>query len=213
MGTQKNLVLFIGHSATRSGAPILLLQLIREFKKQSDLPFVILLKRGGELLPDYQEAGKTFIWNLANRPEPPHAGARLAFKIRRRIIQTKHQSDIRQKIADVSLVFCNTITNGDLLLALQLQKCPLITYVHELEIAIREATNPVALQKVFSSTDLFLACSNSVKKNLIDQHAIPAERIAVVNASIPMHDHSKKTYAAQIRQWREHHDIPLMRLL
>ncbi len=47
-------VLFISHDASRTGAPIVLLNLLKWFKTNTDIPFQILLKKGGVLEPDFK---------------------------------------------------------------------------------------------------------------------------------------------------------------
>ena len=47
-------VLFVGHDAFRAGAQIEMLHLLRWLHDHSDLRIRTLLKRGGELVPDYR---------------------------------------------------------------------------------------------------------------------------------------------------------------
>jgi hypothetical protein len=49
-------VLFIGHEASRTGAPLLLLGLIKWFISNSSIKPSVLLKQGGELEAEYEVA-------------------------------------------------------------------------------------------------------------------------------------------------------------
>ena len=63
-------ILFVGHEATRTGAPTELLHFVRWFKKNGNRPFSILLGRGGELTTAFQEVADTWSLERSNwRPE------------------------------------------------------------------------------------------------------------------------------------------------
>src|SRR5262245_56080071 len=60
-------VLFISHEASRTGAPIVLLHFLRWFKRNTDIPFMVLVResRGamGELLQEFDSLGPLFMLN------------------------------------------------------------------------------------------------------------------------------------------------------
>ncbi len=56
-------VLFISHDASRTGAPIVLLHLLKWVKYNTDVEFLILLKDGVELEDRFRVLGETNIWN------------------------------------------------------------------------------------------------------------------------------------------------------
>ena len=55
-------VLFISHDASRTGAPLVLLNFLKWFKVNTAIPFLVLLKIDGEMEPEFQELGPTFVW-------------------------------------------------------------------------------------------------------------------------------------------------------
>ena len=57
-------ILFISHDASRTGAPILLLNFLRWFKQNTDIPFRIILAKTGELEPYFKELAPTFVFNI-----------------------------------------------------------------------------------------------------------------------------------------------------
>lgn len=174
MPKQNHTVLFVSHTADRNGAPLILLGIIKEFKKQSDLPFRILIVKDGELTPEFEKEGETFIWE--KQPPASFAG-KVAGAIRKRYILFCCR--------DTTIVFSNTITNG----LIQEKMLPLkpryITYVHELEAVIRRSTNAHTLNIVLKNTDCFLAGSEAVKRNLVSNHQADRDRIKVVYSSMP----------------------------
>ena len=52
-------VLFIGHEASLSGAPLLLLNILNVVKHDPEIGIKIVLKRGGILVNEYKKIGPT----------------------------------------------------------------------------------------------------------------------------------------------------------
>jgi glycosyltransferase involved in cell wall biosynthesis len=92
---------------------------------------------------------------------------------------------LRFKASGINLVYSNTITNGDILKTLAPLECPVITHVHELEGWIQEIGLENLLE-VKKYTSRFIAASQAAKRNLVEKHAIPSEKIDVVHSFIPI---------------------------
>ena len=59
-------VLFVSHDASRTGAPILLLNFLKWLKENTEISFITLLKQGGVLEPEF----RTFwIWFSLKYPD------------------------------------------------------------------------------------------------------------------------------------------------
>ena len=54
-------VLFVGHDATRTGAPFVLLHLLRWLKTNTSVDFRLLLLGGGELVPEFAEVSQVSV--------------------------------------------------------------------------------------------------------------------------------------------------------
>src|SRR5262245_66680980 len=54
-------ILFVGHDATRTGAPFVLLHLLRWLKANTNVGFHLLLLRGGELEPEFAEVSRVSV--------------------------------------------------------------------------------------------------------------------------------------------------------
>lgn len=161
-------VLFVGHDATRTGAPILFLTLLRWLKENTPLQLEILLRNGGVLEPEYARVA----WHKVMDVDT----ARLAF-LRRYLQKGDLLAGYRK--AGIELIYNNTITNGAVLEYLAPLKCPVITHVHELENYIRScgAENFAQIKR---HTTLFIAPSRAVQENLVRNHGIAAEKIRLV---------------------------------
>ena len=61
-------VLFVSHSASRTGAPLLLLNFLRWYKKQGHTDFFIVLVEGGELEAEFRAIAETVVWTPRSLP-------------------------------------------------------------------------------------------------------------------------------------------------
>ena len=84
----------------------------------------------------------------------------------------------------ISMIYANTVVNGQALEALAPLGCPTITHIHELDYWI-EQSGKKNLEQVKKYSHSFIAASNAVKINLVNKYAIPAEKIEVVHSFIP----------------------------
>jgi glycosyltransferase involved in cell wall biosynthesis len=156
--SQRPAILFVCHEASRTGAPVFLLQLIRFLSTRLDLDFVILLRRGGDLEPEFRKFGQTIVMSNPDRLDPL-----ILHALRKRTIK---------------LVYSNTITNGFVQRQLKRLGCPILCHVHELAYSIGNFYED-NLKHILDTTTKFLAGSGAVASNLQEQLHLPAERIIV----------------------------------
>jgi len=131
-------ILFISHNASRTGAPIMLLHLLKWLKSNTNLTFEVLLQHEGLLNPSFESIAKTYTLFKKN--------GRLVNKLlnqsdfyRSIYLQTprvrKLKSFIKKK--NFNLVYANTLDIALVLNWLNLKNTHLITHVHELEDTIQ----------------------------------------------------------------------------
>jgi glycosyltransferase involved in cell wall biosynthesis len=202
---RKKKVLFVSHKANRSGAPVLLLEIIRAFSLQADIPFQVLCMEEGELIPSFNKLGKTFVWQKKLFTNAPAALA-LPAAIINRLLQGLRGISIMFKIRKSTLVFYNTIVNGHLQNKLSFLSARSICYVHELESAIHSLTNKEGRQYVFRYTDLFLTVSKAVTNNLINNYLVNKACIKEVHSAPKEVHRSKQQYADYIGKFK--HALP-----
>ena len=94
--------------------------------------------------------------------------------------------NINYLINDSEIILNNTITNGDILPFIKSKTdAPVLTYVHELEIATKTYTTEHDLNNTIRCTDLFLTPCNSVRNYLNTELNIPVKKISILNYFIP----------------------------
>jgi len=181
-------VLFISHDASRTGAPMLLLNFLRWFKANTDMPFEILLGRGGEFKQDFAALAPTSVFYKDGQgPEIIHKH-NIIRRITRRLGINDPASRIRRKLAssNIGLVYSNTSTNGNILQTLGFLNCPVISHIHELSYSLDSRSDK--FDYVIKRTTHFIACSQAVKDNLVNRYNISPDNISVIHEFISIPD-------------------------
>ena len=181
-------ILFISHDASRTGAPIILLNFLRWFKVNSGTPFQILLKNGGTLESEFKTIAPVSVFNL-NKSFRNSWFTRILNRLGLKVdITQTHLSGLKNNLSqsDIGLIYTNTITNGEVLEFLSSFKCPVICHVHELGFWINHRVSPENLEQIKKYTDHYIAVSEAVKRNLVDNQGIPEEKISIVYGSVPI---------------------------
>lgn len=156
-GSTQPEILFVSHEATRTGAPIFLLNLIKELKSRLGISCYILLCSGGELEEQFRQLGPTEI--LPSRNDLPA-----------QVLQ-------RLKQRNIKLVYSNTISNGLVQKRLSRLGCPILCHVHELAYSMDNFFEADNFKYIVNSTDLYLAGSRAVVDFLINQKGLPKDKV------------------------------------
>jgi len=164
-------IVFISHEASRTGAPILLRDMLQWIKDNTSISFEILLKQGGELTEDFQKIAPCT--TIAGMSQPQLI----------ELLQRFHRENVR-------LIFSNTVTNGNLQAFLAQLKIPQICHIHELDYAIK-VFGEENFNNVKNCTAKYIAPSESVKKNLVENRNISPEKIEMAYEFIPLPDFSR----------------------
>jgi glycosyltransferase involved in cell wall biosynthesis len=169
-------LLFISHEATRTGAPILLLNFLGWLKTESKVAFDILLRDGGPLESDFRAVAPVIVL--------PHSSS--GSTVERAWTRLLRRRQLRRIVSSrPSLIYSNTVTNGSVLAALSGAACPVISHIHELEPTISNC-GVENFANVRRHSTRFVACAEAVKANLVDNHGITPEQIDVVHEFIPI---------------------------
>jgi glycosyltransferase involved in cell wall biosynthesis len=183
-------ILFITPAATRSGAPIVMLHLIRWLKQHADLEMSAVLLSDGAMAADFRELMPTQIFREYERPPV----AILRWLRRRPIIARRRLAArvARCKMAvrdwPPDLVFCNSAVSAEVLDALGPFACPVLTSVHEMEHVLRSIDwipGGTVMEVLARHTTHYIGCSVAVRDNLVVRHDVSANRVSVVYESIP----------------------------
>lgn len=174
--------LVVSHEASNSGAPRMLLEVLRGVREArgKDWSCEFLLGRGGVLLPQFAEFGSVHV--LAHRwaeGKTLAAGLYRKFMDRPWCMPWRLRSFIRQcQGHSFDLTYNNTATNGYLVSAVRSLGCPVLTHVHELAYSMQRFNTAESLSDTLDNTDHFLAVSPEVANDL-HGYGVAPERITV----------------------------------
>jgi glycosyltransferase involved in cell wall biosynthesis len=180
-------ILFISHDASRTGAPLVLLDIMTWLKQNTNWELNCLLGNGGPLYKDFSEVARTF--DRTSMYVAPRANLDLKTiltKVRnlavRKLLRRKtYSSPAKLRIPVVDLIYSNTVVNGNLLEALQPLRAPVISHIHEMRHS-SESFGQQNWAQIAEYTDKYIAVSNAVKCHLKEK-GIPANKIRVIYPS------------------------------
>jgi glycosyltransferase involved in cell wall biosynthesis len=173
-------LLVVGHEASRTGAPIVLLTFLRWLRANADVDVEVLLLDGGDLVADFRSVASVH----ALRPKAFHHKLPERLLIRAgRAGAANALRDARLRRAMKSLtgfdaVLVNTVVGGKAVPYLP-PHGPVVTVVHELEYALTWGMPREHLDAVLRTTDQWVAVADAVRDNLVGRHGVPADRVVL----------------------------------
>jgi glycosyltransferase involved in cell wall biosynthesis len=179
-------ILFISHEASRTGAPLVLLSILKELSSINDIIFDVLLLNSGDLNDIFKQLSrKVFILDKTNFSlflektiyfiinNFKNKTIQLIFGKLHSLLQTitNHLLFNKLKKQNYSLIYANSICSAEFAAHL-LKYLPIssILHVHELEYSIDLFVGHDVFQGIASSFDRFIAVSEMVKNDLKNYH-------------------------------------------
>ena len=170
----------VGHDATRSGAPVALLTLVRWLRRSTSADVSMILLRPGELLDDHRALAPTVV---LERGGPRRA---LVERVRQRwrfAPSPGFGPVVRRRGPAPDVVLANTLASLDVAarVAGRARGVRLVCWVHELDgVADRVLPPGARRQALLERVDRFAAVSESVAVMLVERLGVPAERVQVI---------------------------------
>lgn len=161
-------ILFVGHEAEKTGAPIILLDIIKWFNKFTSYKVKVVLLKGGPLQQEYERNANTIV-----------------------LTQYGDRESIKKNVVDFigndnCIVFLNTVVSTRFLELVNLSQFPHIAFIHELEKTLREFPKETKMLK--KNVRFIIGASDAVTDNLIENHGYSKEEVHPVFAFIdPQH--------------------------
>ena len=171
-------ILFISHDAGRTGAPIGLLAFQGWLRANTNHTFGTILRKPGVIEPAFRELGPTLTLGTSRLLR-----SRLGRRLHRLL-----PADFREERKAIrrmgaagryDVIVSNTMTNGAVLETLAPLQIPVVTHVHELDYWISRA-GEVNLRQVLAHSSAYIAVAQAVRENLVRNHGIPADKVALV---------------------------------
>ncbi len=195
----KKKILFITHQTSKTGAPLVLLFLMKWIRKQSSNIEIHLHSLSEGIIKDEFK-------NESDHYYPPQSEIskgivkRLYFFLGRRLLGI----DLRKRFDDgfyckmaaggFDLIYANSVVSAEAGVLIKKESsanCKLIVHVHELETII--ATEVPDFKNLIPNINRFIAVSNLVRINLVENHGISDDKIDLIHeCADPVLDYSKR---------------------
>lgn len=180
-------LLFVSHEASRTGAPILLLEVAQLLKQALGVRCMFLLRVGGDLEAEFAAVGPTRVLQ-----DPEHVDAALLRELARQ---------------NIGLIYSNTATNGKVQRDLKQLNRPILCHMHELGHSVERHFGGENLRAVLATTDLFLAGSGAVATYLRDQRKVPPETVTVAYPFVKVDDSLARVKASRAPKLMPEHGL------
>ena len=171
-------ILFISHDASRTGAPMVLLHLLKWLKSQEEVQLEVLFAKGGELHDEFNKYAKTHVLSQVSSSR---------FKsYTKKVLEKFFNVDFLQKkliaylktTGQFDLIYANTAATIPFLSTIKKRlSAPVILHLHEYRTAIVRKGSEGYLNKIDGLINHYIACSDLIKNNLIDYHKIQTEKV------------------------------------
>ena len=165
-------VLFIGHEASLSGAPLLLLNILNVVKHDSEIGIRIVLKRGGVLVNQFKNIGPV----IQIKSDNYRKSTNFLYQLFDIIFSKFNFLKAAYWSLKADVIFNNTITNGRILHHFGKFKTPVITYVHELKDVAKIFEKENDTIYTIHHTDLFCCPSKAVSSFLTEEYKVPENK-------------------------------------
>ncbi|HVA06362.1 MAG TPA: hypothetical protein VNG12_06445, partial [Acidimicrobiales bacterium] len=176
-------ILFVSHDASRTGAPIVLLTLLRWIRANTDYRCQVLLGSGGALEPAFSSLAPT---TTADEVTGRHLGRLSATlpPIALRTVRAHRLRSLARGLSSADLIYSNTLQNGALLRELWSPRQKVVSHVHELEWWLRYRTPPEDLSFTKEVTGHYVACSRVTLDNLVETEGVDKDRTTLCHGFI-----------------------------
>jgi glycosyltransferase involved in cell wall biosynthesis len=200
-------ILFVSHDASRTGAPIALLTLLKWLQANTDYRCQVLLGSGGALESAFSLLAPT---TTVDAVTGRHLG-RLSPTLPPAVLRTVRARRLRslaRGLSNVDLIYSNTLQNGALLRALWTPRQKVVSHVHELEWWLRYRTPQEDLGFTKQVTDHYVACSRVTLDNLVETEGVDKDRTTLCHAFIAVDESEMERARADRRGTRLRFGIP-----
>lgn len=175
----KKRILFVSHSATRNGATILLLDLLRWLTKHSEYQLEALVNGRGELLEEFRALCRTTVCRNTDRVFAPVPSA-FRSKLERWPLA------LQMLGRSYDLAYFNTASTALHMSVLSRHAINIVWHIHELEYALRKSMDGQLIQQLFPLATRFIVVSKSVRENLISKFEVSSDKIDLVHGFVSL---------------------------
>ena len=179
---QRTKILFISNDGSRTGAPSILLNLIRWLKSHHDLKMAAVLMRNGSLRTEFEQELTTYTWipTDLNQPERIHKRLVNTFLQRGRSDPGKWLAQIIEK-EKPDVIYLSTLVLGRYLGSVGQDAHPrIVSHVHELLPSLLQLSGEAMVQRQLDLSHKVISCADCVQNGLIKNFHLPQDRCIIL---------------------------------
>ena len=181
-------IVILSHEDSRTGAPILLLNLAKILKTDNHEVIFIIRRSVGHLFSSFSELAPTYLASWSYKPK------RIGRNILKELGNYKRWKVAAEFIKKADFILSNTITNGEFCAELsQWYNIPIATYIHELGISPYFITPTSSLNKVWAQSKAFFFPCKTVQLFYQENFGIKASDSYLLPYFIAHNQHINKT--------------------
>ncbi len=160
-------VLFVSHEATRTGAPKIILNVLKHFAEHTNTRLDTILHNGGHLVDEFVKYSHVDCLNLPRKQSDD-----LSRRVQRIVTRNRATAPV--------VALCNSMESRYIAAELKQQKIAIIFLIHELPSSYTEAE----YQSVFEIADKVVFPIESVKQQTEIKIKLPEKRVVVLSQGL-----------------------------
>lgn len=179
---QRTKILFISNDGSRTGAPWILLNLIRWLKSHHDLKMAAVLMRNGSLRTEFEQELTTYTWIPTDLNQPERIHKRLVNTLlqRGRTDPGKWLAQIIEK-EKPDVIYLSTLVLGRYLGSVRQDAHPrIVSHVHELLPSLLQLSGEAMVQRQLDLSHKVISCADCVQNGLIKNFHLPQDRCIIL---------------------------------
>ncbi len=195
-------VLFVSHSGSRTGSPIVLLEVVRWIRENTDTRCSVLFWSGGPVVSEFQELARCRVLHPVPTAEmtlPRRLWERLSMRPddsdrQRGALERSVRTCAKRVAASLDerwmrdwrtcdLVYANSVGSARAMRALE-PTAPLLAHVHESEYSLHHTESPQDVATIVGGRHPIIAASGAVQETLVGDFGVSRSRVHVVHEFI-----------------------------
>ncbi len=156
-------LLFVSHEASRTGAPKIILNLLRHFHQNFDVQCETILHNGGHLAGEFAEYSKVHCLDLPRQASD---------NLQRRMAKLLH----RQLSGRPMIALCNSMESRFIAQELHRFQLPIVFLIHELP----SSYNVEDFQAVYRVSQRIIFPVSTVRDSILEKAPLPSDRCVVL---------------------------------
>ena len=185
-------ILFVSHEATRTGAPMIILNILKHFHQHTDIDCKTVLHNGGHLAEEFGKHSDVACLNL-----PRKDSEELTRKVKKILSRSKSSKPI--------LAICNSMESRHIAKELNRHGIPIVFLVHELPSSYTEEQ----YREVFDCSHQIIFPANAVQNETANKVSVPIHKTRVMPQGLLNPEFATQSNPRQARdQLRQELNIP-----